>query len=299
MKREHEIFKVTLIGSLVNALLVVFKAVAGIWGHSAAMVADAVHSLSDFVTDIVVLVFVRISSKPQDKEHDYGHGKYETIATTIIGLALMAVAIGIIYQGAQRIVMWLQGQQLPAPDTIALWAALVSVVSKEALYQYTVYKSKHLQSPAMEANAWHHRSDAFSSIGTALGIGGAVLLGDRWTILDPIASVVIGAIIIKLSVGMIKNGVQELTDGSLSEDTEKEILDIILQDAAVSQPHNLRTRRIGNRIAIEVHVRMDGNIILSESHLHATHIEQAIKARFGDNTHITIHLEPLEGTNKQ
>jgi len=168
--------------------LLTFKFVAGIAGHSSAMIADAVHSLSDFITDILVLVFVRISAKPQDKSHDYGHGKFETIATFFIGLALIAAATGIIVSSAVKIADWAGGTQLEPPRWLALWAALLSIACKEGLYQYTVVRGKSLSSTALVANAWHHRSDAISSVGAAIGIGGAILLGQRWTVLDPIAN---------------------------------------------------------------------------------------------------------------
>ena len=203
MSREKEIYKVTLVGSVGNVALMVFKFVAGIIGHSSAMIADAIHSLFDFLTDLVVLVFVHISAKPQDESHDYGHGKFETIASFLIGLALMAVAGGIIYAGGAKLIAWLQGGQIVAPGTLALWAALVSIVVKEGLYLYTARRGKQLESSAMTANAWHHRSDALSSIGAALGIGGAILLGDRWTVLDPLASVVVGAMLIKVAFDLL------------------------------------------------------------------------------------------------
>ena len=188
-----------------NALLLVFKFVAGIVGHSAAMLADAVHSTSDFVTDVIVLVFVRISSKPKDKSHDYGHGKYETLAMTIIGVALLAVAIGILYNGVMKIASCLKGETLEAPGMLALWAALLSIVLKEAVYRYSMMKARQLQSQAVEANAWHHRSDALSSIGAAIGIGGAIFLGERWTVLDPVASVIVGLFIVKVSIDSWSN----------------------------------------------------------------------------------------------
>jgi len=295
--REKEICKVTVVGGIVNALLLVAKFLAGFFGHSAAMVADAVHSLSDFVTDVIVLVFVRISSKPQDKDHDYGHGKYETIAATLIGLALLAVAINIVYQGGMNIARWVQGEQLPAPGKIALYAALLSIVLKELVYQYTIRKAKTLNSSAMEANAWHHRSDAFSSVGTAVGIGGAILLGDRWTVLDPLASVVVGAIIIKVAVEMMKRGFDELTERSLPDDVEDEILEIVAKYPDVSEPHHLRTRRIGNKFAIELHIRMDGDISLREAHHRTMQIEHDFKTRFGEDTHVALHIEPIKDEN--
>ena len=294
MKREDEIARVTLAGSVVNLLLVGLKAVAGVAGHSAAMVSDAVHSLSDFVTDIVVLVFVRISARPQDEDHDYGHGKFETLATLLIGLVLAAAAVGIVVNGATKLAQWLQGEQLQAPGSIALWAALISVVVKELLYQYTRFKGRKLDSKALEANAWHHRSDALSSIGAAVGIGGAILLGDRWTVLDPLASIVVGAMLVKVAWDLLGPSFGELTDSSLPADTEKEMLEIIQSVPGVEDPHNLRTRRVGNRIAAEVHIRLDGSQSLKDAHEKASEVERRFKERFGAQSHLIVHMEPLK-----
>ena len=292
MTREQEISRVTLVGSVVNLLLVGVKAVAGIVGHSAAMISDAVHSLSDFITDIVVLIFVRISGRPQDEDHDYGHGKYETLATLLIGLALAAAAIGIVVSGATKFAYWLQGEQLPSPGKLALWAALISIVTKEILYQYTRIKGRRLDSPALEANAWHHRSDALSSIGAAIGIGGAIILGDRWTVLDPLASIVVGAMLVKVAWDLLGPSFGELTDSSLPAATEQEMLDIIRSVPGVEDPHNLRTRRIGKRIAAEVHIRLDGSQTLEEAHEKASEVENRFRASFGRDSHIIVHMEP-------
>ncbi len=292
MKREDEIARVTLVGSVVNLLLVGLKAVAGVAGHSAAMVSDAVHSLSDFVTDIVVLIFVRVSARPQDDDHDYGHGKYETIATLFIGLALAAAAVGIVVSGARKLAAWFQGEELPAPGALALWAALISIVVKEILYQYTRIKGRKLDSPALEANAWHHRSDALSSVGAAIGIGGAILLGQRWTVLDPLASIAVGAMLVKVAWDLLGPSVGELTDSSLPADTEEEMLRIIRSVEGVEDPHNLRTRRVGNRIAAEVHIRLDGGQTLAEAHEKASEVERRFKERFGAQSHLIVHMEP-------
>lgn len=293
MKREREIYKVTIVGSVANAALMAIKFVAGILGHSSAMIADAVHSLSDFATDLIVLVLVHISAKPQDASHDYGHGKYETMASFIVGLALVAAATGIMMSGGSKLVDWFHGEQLQSPGRLALWAALLSILVKELLYQYTVRHGKHINSQALVANAWHHRSDALSSIGAAIGIGGAILLGDRWTVLDPIASIVVGLMLVKVAVTLLRSSMGELTESSLPADVEQEIESIICSFPDVSQPHNLRTRRIGNRIAIEAHVRMDGTLPLTLVHDRATSIERAIKQRFGSETHVTLHMEPI------
>ena len=294
MERQKQIYKVTLAGGAVNVALLAFKFVAGILGHSAAMLADAIHSLSDFVTDLIVLVFVHISGKPQDKSHDYGHGKYETLALTIIGIALMIVAVGIFYNGAIRIADWCKGEELEAPGMLALWAALVSIVLKELTYRYTIHHARKLESTALEANAWHHRSDALSSIGTAVGIGGAVLLGQRWTVLDPIASVIVGAFIVKVAVDLILRGMRDLLEHSLPDEIEDEIMKIAQSEPDVIEPHDLRTRRIGNSYAIELHILMNGDITLTKAHDHADSIERQLKERFGQNTHVAIHMEPTE-----
>ena len=294
MERNREIYKVTLVGGAVNVLLLVFKFVAGILGHSAAMVADAVHSLSDFVTDVIVLAFVRISSKPKDKSHDYGHGKYETLAMTIIGMALLAAAIGIIYGGAQKIADWLGGQRLEAPGTLALWAALLSVVLKEAVYRYSMVKARQLNSQAVEANAWHHRSDALSSVGTATGIGGAIFLGQRWTVLDPLASVIVGAFIVKVAIELLGRGIGDLLEQSLPDEIETEILQLAATVPGISEPHDLRTRRIGDHYAIELHILVDGDIPLREAHDRASEVEQLLRNHYGDDTHVVVHVEPKQ-----
>ena len=263
MNRENEIYKVTLVGSAGNLLLLAFKLVAGLLGHSSAMIADAVHSLSDFFTDIIVLLFVKVSARPQDESHDYGHGKFETIATLFIGLALAGAAIGIIVSGSVKFARWLGGEALEVPGKLALLAALISIVVKEILYRYTVVRGKKLNSQAVVANAWHHRSDALSSIGAAIGIGGAILLGERWAVLDPLASIVVGGMLVKVAWDLLKGSLGELSDQSLSVGEEREIVDIITSFPAVFEPHNLRTRRIGNRIAIEFHIRMEGDLPLS------------------------------------
>ncbi len=292
MERNKEIYRVTIVGGVVNVVLLLFKFVAGILGHSAAMVADAVHSLSDFVTDIIVLAFVHISGKPQDKSHDYGHGKYETLATTLIGAALLLVAIGILYSGATKIVAWIGGEQLQAPGMLALWAALLSIVLKEGVFRYSMVKARQLKSQAVEANAWHHRSDALSSVGTAIGIGGAIFFGQRWTVLDPVASVIVGIFIIKVALELLRNGIGDLMEQSLPDAIENEILQSVEALPGLAKPHDLRTRRIGNHYAIELHILMDGDMTLREAHDKASEVEELLKSRYGEETHVAVHMEP-------
>lgn len=292
--RARAIYRVTIGGSVCNFLLLLFKFVAGILGGSAAMLADAVHSLSDFVTDVVVILFVRISSKPCDADHDFGHGKYETLASVFIGLMLACVGISILWSGAEKIIDVCRGQVLEQPGMIALVAALLSIVVKEVLYQWTARVGRRVESSAVVANAWHHRSDAFSSIGTALGIGGAILLGPDWRVLDPIAAVIVSVFIIRVAFKLFVPGIQELLEKSLPASDEELIKRAILEEPNVFDPHNLRTRRIGANRAIDVHVRMDGETPLHVAHHATRNIEIRLRALFGPQTFINIHVEPKQ-----
>ena len=216
------------------------------------------------------------------------------MATTLIGVALFAVAVGIFIEGAEKITLWAKGGSLTMPSQLALWAALASIVVKEIIFQYTNWKAKKVDSQALRANAWHHRSDALSSIGAALGIGGALIGGERWAVLDPIASIAVAAIIVKVAVDLIKNGFGDLMEQSLPEEVEKEIMNTVQSVPGIVEPHDLCTRRIGNQYAIEMHFRMDGNVPLREAHDKADEIEKRLKEQYGENTHIIIHMEPTE-----
>ena len=292
--REKEIYKVTIIGAIGNLSLLIFKFIAGFLSNSAAMIADAVHSLSDFLTDIVVMIFVRISSKDEDENHHYGHGKFETLATVIIGIVLVAVGFGIMKNGITSIIEVTKGNTIKSPGIIALVAALVSIIVKEILYRYTVIMGKKLDSPSVIANAWHHRSDAFSSIGTTLGIGGAIILGNKWTILDPIAAVVVSFFILKVAYQLTKAGLDELLEKSLPKEIEKKIIDILLSFDEISSPHHLRTRRIGKSYSIEVHIRMDGAMSLYDAHQITVEIEKKLKEGLHKDIFINIHMEPVK-----
>lgn len=293
--RKKQIMRVTLIGSLGNFLLLIFKFIAGVAGHSSAMIADAVHSLSDFITDVIVLIFVNISSKPQDESHDYGHGKYETLATSVIGIVLLAVGIGLFWEGAQKIIdYYFRGIELKSPGKIALVAALLSIACKEVLYQVTSRIGKRYQSQVVIANAWHHRSDALSSIGTAIGIGGAILLGPKGRVLDPLAAVIVSIFIVKVSLQLIWPAINDLLEKSLPKEIEDEIVAIISETPEVKNPHNLRTRRIGNDFAIEAHIRVEGNTTVTRAHEITRNIEKKLRQKFGPNTHIALHVEPIK-----
>lgn len=294
MTREKEIYRITIIGGMVNILLTALKFAAGVLGASAAMLADAVHSLSDLLTDFIVLVFVRIGSRPADSDHHYGHGKYETLATTLVGLSLLAAGGILLAGGIEKVYAVSQGATLALPGQIALWAALISIAAKEAVYQVTARIAKRLDAPVLKANAWHHRTDALSSVATAIGIGGALLLGGQWAVLDPIAAILVSLFIIITAAKLIHQSMQELLEKSLPRDVEDSIRDIVAEDNEMSELHNLRTRRVGNVISIEMHLRMPGDTTLTEAHRHTMLLEQRLRQRFGNSTLINIHLEPLK-----
>ena len=292
--RKRCIYRVTLVGFAVNLVLSLAKLAAGVFGRSGAMVADAVHSFSDLATDVVVIVFARISAKPRDDGHDYGHGKYETLATILISMALGVVGVGILVNSIGAVRSVLDGGVLPRPGLVALVAAVLSIAAKEILYRYTVREGCAIDSPSVVANAWHHRSDALSSLGTLVGIGCAYFLGDKWRIADPIAALIVAVFIFKVAFDLIRTGVGELLEKSLPEETEREILRIVTLDPAVREPHNLRTRRIGAAIAIEIHIRVDGAMTVARSHALTVGIERRLRERFGEGTMIAVHVEPLK-----
>lgn len=293
-QREKAIFQVTLIGSIVNAALIVLKLTAGILGRSSALIADGIHSFTDFITDVIVLIFVKLSGKPCDKVHSYGHGKFETLATLIIGVFLTVAGIGLMVSAVREIISSLNGALLPEPTWLAFAVATASILVKEILYRHTVRVGKQVKSDATIANAWHHRSDAISSLGTMAGIGGAILLGDKWRILDPLAAVLVSIFIIKSGYDIMSPAVNELLEGALPEKQSAEISELINSVNGVKGFHNLRTRKIGNAIAVDVHVKMDGKLMLKEAHDIATLVEEKIRGRFGKESIINIHMEPLK-----
>lgn len=294
MTREQKISQVTIWGAVGNLLLTVFKLIAGLFGRSSAMIADAIHSLSDLVSDIVVLVMVKVSSKGVDKNHDYGHGKFETLATVVVAVILLWVGVELLIEGISKIRLVLIGETLPVPGTIALWAALISILVKEILYQWTSRVGKKVNSSAMITNAWHHRSDALSSIGAAIGIGGAICFGGKWVILDPIVGCIISIFIVVIAVKMAIPALYELTDGSLPEEIEQHIMQLILSVDGVTNVHDLRTRRNGPIMIIGAHIVVDPNMTVANAHHLTVLAENAIRNQFGNETQISIHIEPTE-----
>lgn len=290
--REKEIRNITVWGAIVNLVLTAGKIAAGIFGRSAAMVADGIHSLSDLMTDAVVVIFTHISSKGKDRKHSFGHGKFETLATLIIGVILVAVGAELMAKGVKSIISVINGEIIPRPGYIALLAAAVSIAAKEILYQYTVKVGRDTNSPVVIANAWHHRSDALSSIGALIGIGGAIVLGDRWTILDPITSCCISIAIIVVAIKISLPSLAELLDTALPEEIEKEIIATATSVSGVTDIHELKTRRNGISFIIIAHIVVNPEISVTEAHDIATDVENALKAKFGNESQISIHIEP-------
>lgn len=292
MQRKSEIRRITLWGAVVNLLLTAGKLVAGALGHSAAMVADGVHSLSDLISDVVVLAFTHISAKGKDRDHSFGHGKFETLATLIISIILVIVGGKLMSEGIRSIIDIINGTVLPRPGIIALAAAAVSIVAKEILYHVTLKTGKRVQSPVVIANAWHHRSDALSSIGSLIGIGGAIILGSKWTILDPIVSCAISIAIIIVAFRMAMPSIAELLDASLPEEIENQITATASAVEGVRDLHELKTRRNGISFIIDAHMTVDPDISIVEAHNIATRVEEALRTKFGSETQISIHMEP-------
>lgn len=290
--RTRQIQSVTFWGAACNLALSALKLTAGLVGRSSAMVADAVHSFSDLVSDVIVLVFARISGKGKDKGHDYGHGKFETLATTVVSLLLLVVAARMIALSVGQIRSALAGAPPSAPGVIALVAAVVSIAVKEILYQWTARVGRRLSSSVMVANAWHHRSDALSSIGSLIGIGAAILLGGKWTILDPLVGLVISVVIIVVAVKMSIPALAELTDASLPDDVEQKITEIIDSVPGVSDVHELKTRRCGHYSIAEVHMVVRPDMTILEAHDLTVEAERRLHAAFGDDMQVTIHVEP-------
>lgn len=287
--------KITHLSIWINVVLTGLKLAAGVFGRSQALIADAVHSLSDFATDVAVLIGLRFTSKPKDSDHAYGHGKYETIVAAVIGLALAYVGIRIAGTAIQRIFHAMHGDPLIHPSALAFWAAVLSIAVKEWLYRATMKVARATGSSSLVANAWHHRSDAYSSIATAAGVGAAAFLGDDWLILDPIAALFVSVFLLKIAWRIVREQIGELTDQSLAPEVCAEILDLARGIPGIQQPHNLRTRMVGRQPVIDLHVRLRADLPLREAHEIATALERALRDRFGKETIANLHLEPYSG----
>ncbi len=291
-KRYNQGIKITLIGFLANVILTAGKLLAGIFGNSNAMIADGIHSFSDFVSDIVVIFGFKISSKPADTNHNYGHGRFETLSSAVISVLLIIAGISITYRGFSNLILFLSGKVLEAPGIIALIAAFISIGVKELLYRYTITVGRKINSQAIIANAWHHRSDAFSSIATSIGIGGAILLGENWRVLDPIASLLVSILIIKTGINILKDSINQFLDCAVDVETRNEIISITKEVEGIMNLHDLKTRKIGDSISMEFHINVLPELSVYKSHKLTEKLEMKLRKKFGEKTNISIHVEP-------
>ncbi|MCL2142142.1 MAG: cation diffusion facilitator family transporter [Methanimicrococcus sp.] len=290
---SKEGMRVTIIGMVTNIILTIIKIIVGFFGHSAALIADGIHSLSDLLSDFVVIFSIRLSALPQDESHNYGHGKIETLASAVVGIMLVVAGAYICYGGGIEIYHFIQNVPIEKPMTITFLAALFSIIVKELLYQYTHRIAKKLDSDMIEANAWHHRTDAFSSIGVAVGIGAAILLGDKWAVLDPIMAVILSLYIVYIGLKILYKSINDLMEASLSPEINAEIESIIISCDNVLNCHSLKTRKIGSHKAIEAHIMVDGDMKIKDAAGIQKNVENCLKSKYGRSTHVIIKVEPF------
>ncbi len=286
--------KVTFIGILINIFLVVIKLVVGIFGKSSALIADAIHSFSDLSSDIIVLWGLKFGSKPSDEKHRYGHGKYETFANFILGVFLVFAGAEIFYMSIKKLILFFKRSSIPTPGWIAFFVAFVSVVFKGIIYLYTVKVGKRIKSNLLISNAYHHLSDSVSSVGVMIGILGAKILPSNWVFLDPLAALILSVLILKVAIKIIKESFDELVEKSLDEKEEEKIIGIISSVDGVFDPHKLRTRKIGNWVAIDVHIRVKRGLSIEKAHEISTVVENELRERYRENIITNIHIEPCE-----
>ena len=281
-------FRVSRISIYANAALSAVKLLAGLIAHSGAMVSDAVHSISDVFSTFIVMIGVHLAGKESDKEHPYGHERMECVAAIVLAGVLLATGIMIGYSGIQKI---LHPEDLQAPGALALAAALLSIAVKEAMYQYTRKAAKQIDSDALMADAWHHRSDALSSVGALIGIGGALL---GLPILDPIASLVICVFIAKAAYDIFRDAINKMVDESVDEETEEALRACAMAHSDVLGVDRLMTRKFGSRVYVEMEISLDGSMTLTDAHTIAENVHNDIEQRFPKVKHIMIHVNPGE-----
>ena len=290
MDEKKVVAKLSRVGILGNVILSAFKLFAGIFGHSGAMISDAVHSLSDVFATLIAYSGVVLSKQEADKEHPYGHERFECIASLILGMILAATGLGIGYSGIQTLLKARAGTaEIAIPTLLPLIAAIVSVLVKEGMYWYTMYYAKKLDSAAFKADAWHHRSDAFSSVGSFIGIGAAKL---GFPIMDPLASLIICLFILKVAFDISKDALNKMTDTSCRDEFIQEVHDFISAQPDVKNIDLLNTRQFGNKVYIDLEIAVDRNMSLINAHNIAERVHAAVEQQFPNVKHIMIHVNP-------
>lgn len=285
----------TLTGLACDITLSAMKIAAGFFGRSSAILADGIHSISDTVTDALVYAMVKLSGKGTDERYRYGRGKYETLAAFLISIILVVVAIGLMMDGVKDVWAALNGATLERPHNIALVVAIIAIAVKEGLYHYTRHVGKRTGSTALKAYAWHHRADALSTVATLLGVAGAMFLGERWRVLDPLAAIAVSVLILVMAYRLGKPAVEELLEVSLPNEEENKITDIVTHTDGVKAFHNLRTRRNGNLRVVDMHIKVEGDMSVSRSHDITREIERKLSEALGE-VMTNIHVEPYRGS---
>lgn len=285
---KEEATRVSIVSIVGNLILSIIKFIAGVFAHSTSMISDAVHSSSDVFSSFVVIIGVQISSKESDKEHPYGHERMECVAAIILATVLLMTGLVIGYTALQKIFL-ANEFAIEIPGRLALIAAIVSIVSKEAMYWYTRYYAKKLDSGALMADAWHHRSDALSSVGALIGIGGAMM---GYPIMEPIASLVICGFICKASYDIYKDAIDKMVDKSCDEEFENEIKEFVLKQKGVMGIDLLKTRMFGNKIYVDIEISADGQKTLNETHEIAHNVHDLLEDTYPKIKHIMIHVNP-------
>lgn len=295
--RNREEKRCTLVGMTSDVCLSAIKIVAGAIGHSSAILADGIHSISDTMTDALVYAMVRLSGKGADERYRYGRGKFETLAAFLISIILVVVALGLMTEGVKDVWDAYNGETLERPHNVALIVGIIAVIVKESLYHYTRLKGRKTGSSALKAYAWHHRADALSTVATLLGVAGAMFMGERWRVLDPIAAVAVSVLILVLAYRLGRPAVEELLEVSLPDEEKKKISDIVTNTPGVEAFHNLRTRRNGNLRVVDIHIKVDGELSVARSHDITRDIERQLSEALGE-VMTNIHVEPYHGTNQ-
>jgi cation diffusion facilitator family transporter len=283
---------VTLIGAAANAFLIIFKLLAGVFGKSHALIADGIHSISDLFTDAVVLFGLKVGRKPPDEKHHFGHARIETLSSAIVGLALIVTAL---YLGAQS--AWdIYRHTVYHPTALALAGAIVSIAVKEALYHYTVYTGRRIKSQLVLANAWHHRSDALSSVAVLIGVGGS-LINPSWYLLDAFAALVVSFFIIKVGLEILAKTVREFTDTAPPIEILDKISTCTLNVEGVVDSHDLRVRTSGGLYQVEIHIVVDGQLSVAQGHRIAKAVEHCLAEEVDDLDRIIVHVDPVGDEN--
>lgn len=290
---------VTWVGFWVNAFLGIAKVLGGIFGRSSALVADGIHSFSDFFSDIIVIMMVGIARRKPNQNYQFGHGRFEALATLLLSLILILVAIGILYEGIINIIKFYEGTPLPRPSSVALIIIAVSIISKEWLFHYTKRAGEKIKSEAVIANAWHHRSDSFSSIATLIGVAGAMFFGEKWRVLDPVAAMVVGIFITVVSLQLAKPALTEMLGGSLPKSAKKTLLKALKGTPGVLSWSDFRTFKSGTDGYVMVHIKVDPDISVREAHQIATNAEHNMKHAVTElSIHASTHIEPFHPRKK-